>query len=123
MLGTHEDEEEELSARKISCRRRNMVKVRVQGSWIYASAHKTGSRQASRGYPSEPTSQACHVARLGAGSIELRMEGLESILPQQASGSCKINTRVSLYLCVPTYLPPSLTQSLARALSLAAYSL
>lgn len=47
---------EELSARKISCRRRNMVKVYRQGSWIYTSAHKTGSRHTSRDYPSEPVS-------------------------------------------------------------------
>jgi hypothetical protein len=51
-------------ARKISCRRRNMVKFKVQWSWIYASAQKTGSRQASRDHPSKPANQACHVARL-----------------------------------------------------------
>lgn len=52
-----------------------MVKVRVQGSWIYAPAHKTGSRQASRDYPSEPASQACHVAslELAASSSEGRV--------------------------------------------------
>lgn len=90
MLGTHEDEEQELSARKISCRQRNRVKFKVQGSWIYVPTHKTGSRQASRGYPSRQASQACHVARLVPNSIELRREGLDDILPQQASGSPQI---------------------------------
>jgi hypothetical protein len=32
----------ELSARKLCCRPRNMVKVKVQGSWIYGSAQQGG---------------------------------------------------------------------------------
>lgn len=79
-LGTHETRCEELSAGKISCRRRNMVMVRVQGSWIYGPACKTGSRQASRGRPSEQASQPASQPGLsrrppGAGSNRAQKGG------------------------------------------------
>lgn len=104
MLGTHEDEEQR-NSRQGRSPADGGGKAKGQGSWIYAPAHKTGSRQASRDYPSGPASQACHVSPTwSCGSIELKREGLDSILPQQASGSCHII--LSTYVPLP---PPSLT--------------
>lgn len=87
MLGTHEDEERGALGREDLLQTAEHGQGQGAGVMDLRFCTQDGVAAGQQGLPQQACQPGLSRRPPGAGSIELRREGLEGILPQQASGS------------------------------------